>query len=141
MVCTKSHSMGQGFASNALGSTPRMALRKTQRCTFDAVTFLPTVTDETRRPSTRRLWCGNAWGTEILSPSSISPRPAPFISERIPGGIQQSTLVRTDFVLPVPVLWDRIPSSSNSTSYEDTICTKECKRTVLCSTLRTATRT
>ena len=73
VMCMKGHSTGQGFASNALGSTPRMALRKPQRYTFDAIRSLPIVPDETRRPSTKRLSCGNAWGTETLSPSSVSP--------------------------------------------------------------------
>jgi len=72
VMCTKGHSTVRGFASNALGSTPRMALRKPQRYIFDAITSLPTVPDEIRRPSTRRLLCGNVWSIEILSPSSVS---------------------------------------------------------------------
>ena len=60
VMCTKGHSTVRGFASNVLGSTPEMVLRKPQRYAADAIASLPTVPDETCRPSTRRLWCGNA---------------------------------------------------------------------------------
>ena len=32
---------------------------------------LAPITYETRRPSTGKLWCGNAWNTKILSPSWV----------------------------------------------------------------------
>ena len=86
VMCIKGHSTVQGFASNALGSTPRMAPRKPQRYTSDAITSLPTVPDETRRPSTKRLWCGNTCTIEIPSlflvllplPSSLSQNGCPM---------------------------------------------------------------
>ena len=39
----------------------------------DATTSLPTVPDETLRPFTRRLWCGNAWNTGMLFRSLVLP--------------------------------------------------------------------
>jgi hypothetical protein len=108
VMCTKGHSTDQGFALNALGLAT-ITLRNSQGYTFGNIASLPTVPDETRRYSTRRLWCGNAWNTETLSPSSVSPPLRSSLSQNgCPamnyGDTSRSTPVQTDSVLQVPLL-------------------------------------